>query len=303
MSTAGLSIEVRSSPARWKADLALALVALMWGSTFVVVKQALIGISAMYFLAIRFSLAALCMLLMFLPRFRTAGLRPVLRGLAGGAAAGIFLWLGYVLQTYGLKFTTAGNSGFITGLYIVLVPLLSAALYRRWPGASELSGIAIATSGMVLLTLPSLRQLRLNVGDLLTIACAVAFAFHLLTLGYFSQRHRFEAVALGQIACTAALSGLALLFEPPRATWSSRVVFAIVLTALFATALAFALQTWGQRYTSATRTALIFALEPVFALATAVLVGGEPLTLYSVAGGGLILAGIVMVELKPARPG
>ncbi len=292
----------KKSPSRWQADLALALVALVWGTTFVVVKRALLEISTMYFLAVRFGLASACMLLMFTPALRHAGTRAVWRGLRGGMVAGIFLWLGYILQTFGLKYTSAGNSGFLTGLYIVLVPLISAAVYRRLPQIVELIGISIATSGMVLLTFPSLHgEFHVNRGDLLTIGCAVAFAFHLLVLGYFSQRERFEAVALGQILCAAVLSTASLAFETPRAIWSRGVVFAIVLTAVFATAVAFALQTWGQQYTTATRTALIFALEPVFALATAVWAGGEQLTLAGLLGAALILAGILAVELKPAR--
>lgn len=292
----------KTTPSRWQADLALAVVALVWGTTFVVVKHALSDISTLYFLALRFSVASVCLLLMFLPAFRRAGRRQVSRGLKGGAIAGLFLWLGYVLQTMGLKYTTAGNSGFLTGLYIVLVPLISAAVYRRWPQLSELVGISIATSGMALLTVPSLhRGLQLNRGDLLTIGCAVAFAFHLLVLGYFSQRERFEAVALGQIACAAVLSTISLAIEGPVATWNGNVIFAILLTAIFATALAFALQTWGQQYTTPTRTALIFALEPVFALVTAVSVGGEKLTFAAVSGGALILGGILAVELKPMR--
>lgn len=293
---------VKTSPARWQADLALAVVALVWGTTFVAVKHALADITTLYFLALRFSVASLCMLLIFLPAFRRAGARQVVRGLKGGAIAGLFLWLGYVLQTVGLKYTTAGNSGFLTGLYIVLIPLISAAVYRRWPQVSELMGIVIASAGMALLTVPSMKHgSRLNRGDLLTVGCAVAFAFHLLILGYFSQRERFEAVALGQIACAALLSTFSLAIEKPAATWNANVIFSILLTAVFATALAFALQTWGQQYTTATRTALIFALEPVFALATAVSLGGERLTLAAISGGGLILGGILVVELKPAR--
>jgi drug/metabolite transporter (DMT)-like permease len=292
----------KTSPARWQADLTLAIIALIWGATFVVVKRALTEISTMYFLAVRLGLASFCTLLMFAPAYRRAGLHAVWRGLKGGAAAGVFLWVGYVLQSFGLKYTSAGNSGFLTGLYIVLVPLISACVYRTWPHTVELVGIAIATVGMVLLTIPSLdRNFHLNRGDLLTIGCAAAFAFQLLVLGYYSQRERFEAVALGQIACAAILSMLSLGIEPPTAVWSGSVIFAVVLTSLFATALAFVLQTWAQQYTTATRTALIFALEPVFALITAVLAGGERLTLAAVCGGGLILAGIVAVELKPAH--
>jgi drug/metabolite transporter (DMT)-like permease len=127
----------------------------------------------------------------------------------------------------------------------------------------------------------------------------VAFAFHLLVLGYYSQREQFEAVALGQILSAAVLSVLALWAEPPRTAWSGNVVFALVLTSVFATALAFTLQTWGQKYTSATRTALIFALEPVFALVTAVGIGGESVTVSGLIGAALILGGILLVELKP----
>ena len=296
--------EVRSKkiPPRWQADLALALVALIWGATFVVVKRALHEISILYFLAVRFSLASLCMVLMFWKGFRHAGVWLTWKGLRGGASAGIFLWLGYVLQTFGLKYTSAGKSGFLTGLYIVIVPLISACVYRRLPQTREFLGILIATGGMVLLTIPSLgSEFRVNRGDLLTIACAAAFAVHLLVLGYYSRRERFEAVALGQILCAALLSTASLIIDPPVAVWSREVVFAILLTAVFATAIAFALQTWGQQYTTPTRTALIFALEPVFALATAVLAGGEQLTYGAVGGGGLILAGILAVELKPAQ--
>jgi drug/metabolite transporter (DMT)-like permease len=155
---------------------------------------------------------------------------------------------------------------------------------------------------MIAMTAPDVdAQLRVNRGDLLTLACAAAFACHLLVLGYFSQREFFPAVALGQIAFTAILSSLSLVFEAPRAVWSSAVLAAVGVTAVFATALAFALQTWAQRYTTPTRTALIFALEPVFALVVAALAGGERITIAALTGGALILSGILAVELKPAR--
>jgi drug/metabolite transporter (DMT)-like permease len=203
-----------------------------------------------------------------------------------------------MLQTFGLKYTSAGKSGFVTGLYIVLVPVVGALIYRRAPQASEVLGILAATAGLVLMTLPSL-ELRMNVGDALTIGCAVAFAFHLLMVGYFSQRENFEAVALGQVVVAALLSAVSLLAEPPRVVWSPGVLFALVLTSIFATALAFALQTWAQQYTTATRTALLFALEPVFALVTAAAIGGERFTPAALVGAAMILGGILLVELKP----
>jgi drug/metabolite transporter (DMT)-like permease len=286
-------------PARWQADSSLAFVALVWGTTFVVVKGALAQISTAYFLTLRFTLASLCMLIMFLPAFRRMRGQELMAGLRSGAGAGCFLWLGYMLQTFGLKYTSAGNSGFLTGLYIVLVPILVAVIYRRLPAKAELIGLSLASAGMVLMTLPAgSSRLHINFGDVLTLACAVAFAFHLLALGRASKQHRFEAVAVGQIACAAVLSGVSLSVEHPVARWSWGVVTAIILTAVFATAIAFALQTWGQKYTTPTRTAVIFALEPVFALVTA-LAFGEPMRVAAVVGGGLILAGILAVELKP----
>jgi drug/metabolite transporter (DMT)-like permease len=296
---------VNSGTARWRADLALTLVAVVWGATFVMVKQALHEISTMYFLALRFGLASLCMLVPFLPAFQKMPAATLWRGLRGGTVAGAFLCLGYILQTFGLKYTSAGNSGFLTGLNIVLVPMIGAAVFRRWPQIRELLGVAMAAAGLATLTIPSMdggfSLIHLNRGDLLTIGCAIAFACHLLVLGYYSQRERFEAVAVGQIVCAAILSLLSLSIEAPRIVWSRPVVAALLVTAVLGTAGAFGIQTWAQQFTTPTRTALIFALEPVVALATAVLVGGERLTAAAIIGGALILAGIVTVEIKPSR--
>ena len=291
--------------ARWRADLALTFIAVVWGATFVLVKQALLDISTMYFLALRFGLASVSLLALFLPSFRRMPAPAFWRGLRGGSVAGGFLALGYVLQTFGLKYTSAGNSGFLTGLYIVLVPLLGAAVFRRWPQAREFLGVLVATAGLAVLTLPSIGggfSLKgFNRGDLLTIGCAIAFAGHLLVLGYYSQRERIEAVAIGQIACAMVLFSVSLFVEPPKATWSQSVVSALLVTGILGTAVAFAVQTWAQQFTTATRTGLIFALEPVVALLTAVLAGGEQLTTAAIVGGALILAGIVTVEIKPSR--
>jgi drug/metabolite transporter (DMT)-like permease len=281
----------------------LALVAFIWGSTFVIVKQALPDVSTVYFLFLRFSLASVCMFILFAAAFRKMTRRELWSGLGAGALAGVFLWLGFILQTLGLKYTTAGNSGFLTGLYIVLVPIIGAAILRKRPTSLEIAGIGVAAAGMVVMTFPSLAaNFNMNRGDLLTIGCAVAFAFHLLTVGYYSQRRKTEALALGQVACAALLSGCSLRLEPLHIVWNHAVILALLVTAIFATAAAFAIQTWAQRYTTPTRTALIFSLEPVIALVTAVVAGGETVTAYAIAGGALILTGILAVELKHATP-
>ncbi len=291
--------KTKRAPSRWQADLTLGFIAFTWGTTFVITKNALADVSTIFFLALRFALATACMLPLLLRRVRTPG-ASLWRGLLSGAVPGLFLWLGYILQTFGLRFTSAAHSGFLTSLYIVGVPLAGALLYRKWPRKFEVLGVVLAGAGIMWLTKPpGSEPFGLNGGDLLTVGCAVAFAFHIVILGHVAQRAPVEAVAVGQIACAAVLSALSLPFEPVHVKWTNDVVWGLLITSILATALAFALQTWVQQYTSATRAALIFSLEPVFAVLTATVFGGEHLTLGTLGGGALILAGILCVELKP----
>ncbi|MFL6416563.1 MAG: DMT family transporter [Bryobacteraceae bacterium] len=298
-----MSSNQQHAPSRWQADLTLAFAAFTWGTTFVVIKNALADVSPICFLALRFGLAATCILPLLFRGVRSTDKSPW-RGLIGGAVPGFFLWLGYLLQTFGLRTTSASHSGFLTSLYIVGVPLVGALLYRKWPRRLELAGVALAGAGIIWLTKPpGSEPFRLNGGDVLTIGCAVAFAFHIVVLGHVVQRERVEPVAVGQIASAAVLSSLSLPFETPHIRWTGQVIWGVLITGIFATALAFALQAWMQRYTSATRAALIFSLEPVFAVLTAASFGGEPLSLGTLGGGALILAGIICVEVKPGRVG
>jgi drug/metabolite transporter (DMT)-like permease len=287
-------------PSRLAADLALVGVALIWGSTFVMVKKALGDISTLLFLAWRFSIAAVVLWLTFrgrgshFPRDRKLEFR-------GGVFVGLFLFAGYLLQTAGLRLTSASQAGFITGFYIVLVPLFGALIYWRIPQISELLGVAMATVGTGLMTLRSVR-FDIGRGDLLVLGCAVAFALHIMVLGHYSRQMSFETLSLYQIA-TCAVLGLASFwwFETPRIVWSWAVVIALAVTSLLATALSFSVQSWAQQFTTPTRTALIFSLEPVFAWVTSFVVAREVLSPRAVAGAILILAGILTVELKPMR--
>jgi len=288
-------------PAAWRADLALVGIAFIWGATFVVVKQALEDVSTLLFLALRFSLAALALAVAFRPLpSKFAQPRTLLRG---GALAGLCLWAGYVFQTVGLRYTTPSKSAFITGLSVVMVPLLGAALGRKLPAVVEILGVTAATAGLGLMTL-NLDTLAVERGDLLTLCCAVGFAVHILAVGHYAPRVSFEALALAQIATAAVLSlGTCWWVEVPVIRWSAGVVAALVATGLLATALAFSVQAWAQRHTTPTRTALIFALEPVFAWLTSFVLTGEVLSARAALGGVLILAGILIVELKPGRRG
>jgi drug/metabolite transporter (DMT)-like permease len=286
---------MRPASPRLRAEFALASVAFLWGATFVVVKGALDDISTFLFLAIRFSLASL--LLAFWLRARLFRRSPV--AWRGGALCGVLLFLGYALQTTGLRWTTASNSAFITGLYVVLVPLLASLVYRIRPRMVELAGAALAAAGTALLSggLPA----DWNRGDLLTAGCAVAFAAHILAVERYSRRMDFERLSLMQIVSVAVLSWAAAAWiEPARIVWTPRLVWALAATSVLATALSFVLYTWAQGQTSAARAALIFALEPVFAGVVAWAAAGERWTAATLAGAALILAAIVLVELKPA---
>jgi len=281
-----------------RAELALVLLSLIWGSTFVVVKAALADSSTLLFLALRFALAATALVLAFRPS--ASALRQNKRQIAGGVLAGVFLFTGYLLQTAGLRYTTPSKSAFITGLSIVLTPVMAALFERKAPRLLEAAGVAVATAGLALLTLPG-ETLRMGKGDLLTLACAVAFAAQILVVDWYASSSGFQTLALTQIATAMLLSlGTFWWAERPQILWSRSLVLAVLITGLLATALAFAVQAWAQRYTTPTRTALIFALEPVFAWATSFLLTGELLPRQATLGAALILAGILLAEIKPA---
>jgi len=285
-------------PAGWSVDLSLAAVTLIWGATFVLVKQALADVSTLLFLTLRFSIAAAALALIFRKEFRVPNASA---SLLRGALAGIFLFGGYVLQTAGLQFTSASKAGFITGLYVPLVPIIGGLVYQKLPQISELIGVVIAVTGMILLTVQK-DIFNISSGDLLEAGCAAAFACHILILGRFAPGSNLGLLTFAQIA-TGALLGAATFWwvEPVRLAWSPAVWVALAVTSLLATALAFSIQTWAQRWSSPTHTVLIFSLEPVFAWLTSYLLTGEVLSGRATVGALLILGGILVVELKPFR--
>src|SRR5260370_2038840 len=170
-------------PPMWRADLALVFVCLVWGATFIVVKNAVLDIPVLLFLTIRFSIAALVLALIF--GFRKD--RPPLRAsLLGGIVAGFFLFSGYALQTHGLAQTTAAKTGFITGLYIPLLPILSALVYRKVPQTAELIGVCLAFTGTALMTIQK-DIFRINRGDLLVACARILCACACICLGRLSN--------------------------------------------------------------------------------------------------------------------
>jgi drug/metabolite transporter (DMT)-like permease len=282
---------------RGRAELALAGVTVVWGATFVVVKTAIAHIPPLLFLALRFSVAAVALCGIYAAALWRQ------RARAGewvwpGIAAGVLLFIAYAFQTIGLKYTTPSKSAFLTGLSIPLVPFVSSFVYKSRPRLFEVAGVLVASGGMALMTLPS-GKTAMGRGDILSIFCAVAFAFHIVLIGHYAPLLGFETLAALQVATAAAL-GLAIFRLGPsgEAHFSLEVAAAVLITGLLATALAFTTMAWAQQYTSATRAALIFAVEPVVAWVTSFVLGGEGLGVRGILGAGLILTGIVMVELK-----
>ncbi len=283
-----------------RADLAIVLISLIWGTTFVLVKRALTDVSPFLYLALRFSLAAVALAVFFRGRIRLGfGHQEYWAGLRVGAV----LMLGYILQTVGLQTTTPSKSAFLTGLYIVLVPFVNSLVYRSRPRLWESAGALVAGLGMGLLSMQG-ESLSIAKGDWLTIGCAVAFAFHIVLLGHWAPIVGFESLSFLQIAGAAAVAVVATpLVESPVIRWSPLVIVAIVVGGLLATAVAFVLQTWAQQRTSPARAAVIFSLEPVFAWIVSWFVEGEMLSARAATGALLILGGILLVELKPAPAG
>ncbi len=285
-----------SRPPAWLVYVSLIAVAFIWGTTFVLVKQALAEVSTLLFLALRFTAAAAVLALIFRREFSSP---KRLESLRGGLIAGVLLFAGYVLQTFGLRYTSASKTGFITGLYIPLVPLFGTLIYKKLPQISEVVGVAAAFAGMALMSIQG-EILDIGRGDLLVAGCAVAFAFHILVLGRFAGTANVGLLSVVQIAAAMCLGSATFWWiEPVHLRWTTQVAIALAVTSLLATAFAFSVQTWAQRWSSPTRTALIFSLEPVFAWVTSYVVAGETLTPRATAGAALILAGILIVELKP----
>ena len=296
----------RSHPNRIRAELALAFCTLLWGSTFVVVKNSLDHSSVFVFLALRFTLAGICMV-----AFRPRVFRALRRDeVFAGVRLGFFMFCGYAFQTAGLRYTTASNSGFITGSSVVLVPLILMLFWGKRVTMRVYLGTVAAGAGLYFLTVPASGAAHLNRGDVLTFFAAVSYAVHIILVGQYAREHSAAAMSVLQVLACAVMAWLtafgahAIRWQPMRFASSPELWIGIAVCALFATAVAFSLQLWAQQYTTPSHAAILFTLEPVFAAITSYLVLGERLGLRSVAGAGMVLVGILAAELlgPPAAP-
>ncbi|HHV65898.1 MAG TPA: DMT family transporter [Peptococcaceae bacterium] len=278
------------------ADFSLLMVALSWGATFTIVKTAIEDLPPFPFLAIRFALAFLTLAPFLWLKRQAINKKTALKGLL----LGFFLFAGYATQTIGLQYTTASNAGFITGLSIVIVPLLVAIHQRKLPPKAITAGALTATIGLALLSIGD--NFSVNSGDPIVLTCAFFYALHIFFVGRFAPGLDATVLTAFQLLMASALNGVCtLLFPQPQFAFTPYVWFGLFITAVFCTSLAFLIQTKMQQFTSASHTAIIFAAEPVFAALFAFLLAGELLSLRGYIGAALVLAGILLAELSSIK--
>ncbi len=275
------------------ADLLLVLICLFWGMSFIMVKTAIAELDLYWFLFLRFTLATVILLVIFAGRLK----RFTFPSFRDGFILGSVLFSAFVLQTIGLKYTSASNAGFITGLHVILVPFILAVFFRKMPALTATVGAVICGAGLFLLTVGD--DFSVNRGDIWVIVCAVSVAFHVILTGWYAVKHDVYLVAIAQMVAMTTWAGVsaATVGDMPHAL-SGYVIVAIVFLGIFATAFNFTVQTWAQQYTSPTRAAVIFTMEPVFAAIFAFWWGGEVLRSRGYIGAGLILVGIILSEFK-----
>jgi drug/metabolite transporter (DMT)-like permease len=275
------------------APWALLAVSMSWGAAFVLMKPAIERQAVNSFLATRFLIAVAVMILI-----RPSVLHKINRELATkGAIAGLFLGTGYIFQTLGLARTGAAITGFITGLYVVLTPLIAALFLKERINAFTWFCVFIATIGLALL---SLRGWSIGIGEALVLISAIAFAAHIVALSRWSLGLDAYALTIVQLSICALLTGIISLGQGYEKPTDGGVWGVILFTAVVSTAIAFIVQTWSQAHISSTKVAVILTMEVVFAAIFAVLFGGESLTLQISLGGILMVIAMYLIVMKEA---
>jgi drug/metabolite transporter (DMT)-like permease len=277
-----------------QAELSLIAITIIWGLTFSMVKVTLESIPPFVFMSYRFTLAFIVIAVACGKR-----LASIDRGTAAaGLLLGVFLYAAYSFQTFGLQYTTAGNAGFITGLFVVFVPILSTVILRKRPDLRSVISVVIAIVGLGLLSLQP--GLQVNTGDMLVLACAFAYSLHIIYMDRFVQRHDLLLLTFMQMGVMAVLhTASGLVFEDFSFPTGGYVWLTIIVCGVFASALAFFVQAWAQREISPVRTSVVLIMEPVFSVLFGMVLLGETLTWRGWLGCALMLAGMLVTEIKP----
>ena len=285
--------------ARWrkvKVNALLVLVTMIWGSSFLIVQQTIKLTGPFTFLAMRFSIAALVLAVIFHQRLAQITRAEIITG----SLIGLFLFGAYALQSIGLQYTTSSKAGFITGMYVPLVAILAVPLLRQKPTLSSLLGVMLSVVGVTLISVNSSFQFTFGLGECLVMGCAIATALHVIGISKFAPRVDAMNLALVQITITAILSLIAMTIAsepfalPPLPVWGSALFMGVA-----ATAFALGVMNRVQQFVSSTHATLIYALELVWVGMLGSL-AGEQLSLFAWIGCGCIILGMITSELRLA---
>ncbi|MDF2891967.1 MAG: family transporter [Clostridia bacterium] len=273
-------------------DLSLLLVAMVWGGGFVVTKNALEVITPLYFLSIRFMIAGIIMAIIFFPKLKKASWQDI----KNSCIVGIFLSLGFITQTFGANLTTPAKSSFITGLNVVLVPFIMILFTKKFPGRKAVITAIVAFMGLSLISVNE--QLTIGAGDFLTFLCAIFYACHIVSIGFYANKTDAIVLATIQVLFAGVVcSLLAIPFEPVPVLSGISIWSGILYSALLSTLAAFLIQNLAQRNTPSTHAAIILCLESVFGAIASVLFWNESMTLKMIIGCLLIFAAIIINEV------
>ena len=276
---------------KFTAQIGLLFVTIIWGLTFIIVKDALNDALPFSFATLRFGLATILTLLIVNKKIFT--LNKV--ELMGGILCGAFLFLGYAFQNFGLMITTATKSAFITSISVLLVPILLVALNLQKVRMRIWIAVLMATTGLYLLILPGR---GINFGDIITFGCSISFAIHIIAQDYFIKKEiRILPFINIQLAFVTVVSLInAFVYEPGSIIWSERLFGAVIITSVLATFIAFLIMIWAQKILNPSETAIIFAIEPLAAALFAMVFAGELLGLWGWIGGSLICIAVAYGE-------
>ncbi|MBO8158574.1 DMT family transporter [Thermosyntropha sp.] len=290
-------MQLFTSNKQLKAETSMLFVAFIWGATFVVVKNALADISPFWFLALRFIIAFIVLAFLAFDSIKSINSSTIFYG----SVIGFFLFIGFAFQTVGLKYTTSSNAGFITGLSVVLVPVIYSLMYKKIPEFKTCLASLLALIGLFLLSFYT-NSFNLNYGDFLVLICSLGFALHIILVDRYSHKHNPVAITGVQILFVGIFSLLIAVFvEPFPHSLTYNAVSAILITSILATDLAFLLQNSMQKHSTPTRFAIILTTEPVFAALTAYLWAGEILSTRGIIGALFILISMFISVLFPTH--
>jgi len=282
-----------NKPTEFLADLSLLFVAIIWGSTFIIVKQSVENTPVFSFLFMRFALAGMLLILINAPK-----LKAIDKGvLADGVMLGIALFLAYAFQTFALTATSASITAFITGLFVVFVPILSSVFLRKLPRQEAMIGVVFATIGLAFITLQG--KFLVSFSEFLALVCAFFIAIHIILIDKLSRRNDFGLLTMVQVNMVALFSLIFSLFLDPRVIpiqFNNQLIFSLIINSFFATFVAFVIQTSMQKYTTPTKAAIIFIMEPVSSAFFSYWIGGELLTAKQYVGTSFILLAMVFTE-------